>query len=149
MEPEKASLGWRYRQLKFIGEGKMINLIIEGRPITKKNSQRILKNFKTGRRFIAPSENFINYQEMSLYKLNSQYYGEAVEIPVNVKCLYYMPTRGLVDLTNLMESTHDILVKAKILSDDNSKIIISVDGSRVLYDKKNPRVEIEITEVVV
>jgi len=59
-----------------------------------------------------------------------------------------MPTRGKVDLTNLMESTHDILVKAKILKDDDSKIIVSVDGSRVLYDKKNPRVEIEISEVV-
>ncbi|MBX4259765.1 hypothetical protein KTC96_24885 (plasmid) [Clostridium estertheticum] len=125
----------------------MIKLVIEGRPITKKNSQRILKNFKTGRRFIAPSENFVNYQESSLYKLNGQYFGEAVEIPVNVKCLYYMPTRGRVDLSNLIESTHDILVKAEILKDDNSKVIVSVDGSRVLYDKKNPRVEIVISEV--
>ncbi|MBX4266571.1 RusA family crossover junction endodeoxyribonuclease [Clostridium estertheticum] len=125
----------------------MIKLVIEGRPITKKNSQRILKNFKTGRRFIAPSENFVNYQESSLYKLNGQYFGETVEIPVNVKCLYYMPTKGQVDLSNLIESTHDILVKAQILKDDNSKIIVSVDGSRVLYDKKNPRVEIVISEV--
>ena len=122
----------------------MIKLTITGRPITKKNNQRILKNFKTGRRFIAPSEQFGEYQEMSLWKLKNQYYGEPVEIPVNVKCLYYMPTRGRVDLSNLMESTHDILVKAQILKDDNSKIIVSVDGSRVLYDKDNPRVEIEI-----
>lgn len=126
----------------------MIKLVILGRPITKKNSQRILKNFRTGRRFIAPSEVFENYQEIALYQLNSQYYGELVGVPVSVKCLYYMPTRGKVDLTNLMESTHDILVKAKILKDDDSKIIVSVDGSRVLYDKLNPRVEIEINEAI-
>lgn len=123
----------------------MIKLIIPGRPITKKNSQRILKNWKTGRRFIAPSEQFELYQENSLWQLKGQHIEIPITIPVQVKCLYYMPTIGKVDLTNLMEATHDILVKAEILEDDNSKIIVSVDGSRVLYDKKNPRVEIEIS----
>ena len=51
-------------------------------------------------------------------------------------------------MTNLMEATHDILVHCGVLADDNSKIIVSVDGSRVEYDKNNPRTEIEITEVV-
>ena len=59
-----------------------------------------------------------------------------------------MPTKRRVDLTNLMEATHDILVHCGVLADDNSKIIVSVDGSRVEYDKNNPRTEIEITEVV-
>ena len=35
-------------------------------------------------------------------------------------------------------------VKEKILSDDNINIIRSRDGSRVLYDKENPRAEIYI-----
>jgi len=147
-EAEKVANGWRYKQLKFIGGIGMIKLVIKGRPITKKNSQRILRNRRTGKPFIAPSENFINYQEESLYKLNSQYKGDPISISVNVKCLYYMPTKGRVDLSNLMESTHDILVKAKILKDDDSKIIVSVDGSRVLFDKENPRVEIIISEVI-
>lgn len=125
----------------------MIKLVILDRPITKKNSQRILINRRTGRRFIAPSEAFEQYQEICLYKLRRQYNGEPIEIPINIKCIYYMPTKGKVDLTNLMESTHDILVKAKILKDDDSKIIVSVDGSRVLYDKNNPRVEIEISKI--
>lgn len=55
-----------------------------------------------------------------------------------------MPTRRRVDLTNLMEATHDTLVAAKILADDNYKIIDNVDGSRVRYDKNNPRTEIII-----
>ena len=58
-----------------------------------------------------------------------------------------MPTKHRVDLVNLLEATCDILVKVNVLEDDNSNIIISHDGSRVLYDKDNPRVEIEIQEI--
>ena len=60
-----------------------------------------------------------------------------------------MPTRRRVDLTNLMEAAHDVLVAAGILADDNNTIIVSVDGSRVLYDKANPRTEIFIEELEV
>ena len=56
-----------------------------------------------------------------------------------------MPTRHRVDLVNLLEATCDILVECGLLADDNSKIVVSHDGSRVEYDKYNPRVEIEIT----
>ncbi len=65
---------------------------------------------------------------------------------MNVKCLYYMPTRRRVDLVNLQEATLDILVQYGIIEDDNSQIVTSMDGSRVYYDKENPRTEIEITE---
>ena len=52
-----------------------------------------------------------------------------------------------MDLTNLLEACHDTLVAAKILADDNNTIIASVDGSRVMYDKENPRTEIFIEEI--
>lgn len=52
-----------------------------------------------------------------------------------------------MDLVNLLESTCDILVDAGILEDDNSNIVAGHDGSRVLYDKNNPRVEILITKL--
>lgn len=58
-----------------------------------------------------------------------------------------MPTRRRVDLTNLMEAAHDVLVAAGILADDNNTVIVSVDGYRVLYDKENPRTEIMIQEL--
>lgn len=41
----------------------------------------------------------------------------------------------------------DILVDAGILKDDNSNIVAATDGSRVLYDKSNPRTEIFIEEM--
>lgn len=57
-----------------------------------------------------------------------------------------MPTRHRVDLVNLLEATSDILVKASVIEDDNVNIVKSHDGTRVLYDKETPRVEVEITE---
>ena len=41
----------------------------------------------------------------------------------------------------------DILVQAGVLADDNRDIVVGHDGSRVFWDKENPRVEITITEV--
>lgn len=58
-----------------------------------------------------------------------------------------MPTRHRVDLTNLLNATNDILVDCGVLKDDNSRIIVSHDGSRVKYDKENPRAEIFIERV--
>ena len=58
-----------------------------------------------------------------------------------------MGTRHKVDLTNLLSATMDILVKYRVIEDDNKDIAYSNDGSRVKYDKTNPRVEIEITDL--
>lgn len=68
-----------------------------------------------------------------------------ISAPVNVKCLFYMPTRRRCDLTNLLEAIDDVLVTYGVLADDNSNIIVSHDGSRVLYDKDNPRTEVVIS----
>lgn len=68
--------------------------------------------------------------------------------PVNVRCLFYMKTRRKVDLTNLLEAADDVLVKYHVLVDDNSQIVAGHDGSRVYYDKDNPRIEIDITEEI-
>ena len=57
-----------------------------------------------------------------------------------------MPTRRKVDLINLHSALHDSLVAANILLDDNCAIIKSTDGSRVMFDKNNPRTEITITK---
>ena len=58
-----------------------------------------------------------------------------------------MPTRRRVDLVNLLEATDDVLVHYGVLEDDNSNIIVSHDGSRVFYDKENPRTEIYIETI--
>lgn len=119
---------------------------IYGKPITKKNSQRICYNKATGRRFVRPSPQYEDYSAAASYYLRPAPV-VPVDTPVNVQCLYYMPTHHRVDQVNLLEATLDILVEYGVLADDNSNIVVSHDGSRVLYDKNNPRTEITITDV--
>jgi hypothetical protein len=58
-----------------------------------------------------------------------------------------MPTRRRVDLTNLLESLDDVLVRTGFLTDDNSLIVAGHDGSRVVYDKANPGTEVTVTKM--
>lgn len=72
---------------------------------------------------------------------------EPIAEQIELKCLFYMPTHRSCDLTNLLQAVCDVLVKHKVIADDNFKVVMSVDGSRVLYDKENPRTEITITPI--
>lgn len=115
-------------------------------PVTKKNSQRIFKNRRTGRSFVAPSEWYGNYEKAAIWYLRPPASGP-ISTPCNVRMLFYMPTKRRVDLVNLQEAALDVLVLAGVLSDDSAAIVASMDGSRVLRDKEHPRTEIEITGV--
>ena len=110
-------------------------------PITKKNSQQIVK--AGTRLLVIPSKQYKQY-EKDCGEFITRIPFAAIESPVNVKCVYYMPTRRRVDLVNLQEATLDVLVKYGVLADDNSNIVVSMDGSRVYVDRDNPRTEIDI-----
>lgn len=121
-----------------------MRLILYGRPITKKNSSRVVRCGSFTK--ILPSRAFVEYERDCLKQITGEQ-KQALSGRYNLCCVYYMPTRHRVDLVNLLEATCDILVKAGVIKDDNSSIVASHDGSRVLYDKNNPRVEIEILEM--
>lgn len=121
-----------------------MKLTLYGDPRTKKNSARILKS-RSGGRFVAPSKAYMDYEIDCLRQINRP--NSPISARVNVRCVYYMKTARLVDLANLIEATTDILVKARVLEDDNCRIVAAHDGSRVDYDKKNPRAEIWIEEM--
>ena len=93
---------------------------------------------------LLPSKQYREYEEAALWCLQRK---EPIDAPVNVRCLFYMPTQRKVDLTNLLEAADDLLVLAGVLADDNSKIIVSHDGSRVLLDREKPRTEIFVEHV--
>ena len=124
-----------------------LSLTLWGAPRTKKNSQSIRCNTRTGRRFISPSEAYRAYEADCLRQIPGKA-RQRIYLPVNVRCVYYMPTRRRVDLTNLLEATDDLLVRAGVPADDNSQIVAAHDGSRVRLDRENPRVEIEIVSIV-
>lgn len=119
----------------------MVKITIPLPPVTKKNHGRLV--MAGGKPRLLPSAQFEQYQAAAGWYLKPLGIGE----PVNVACRFYMPTRRIVDLVGLLQAIDDVLVHYGVLQDDNSRIVVSHDGSRVLHDKDRPRTEIEITEV--
>lgn len=120
----------------------MIKFTIPLPPITKKNHQQLVWPKGRNKPIVMPSPQYKQYEKDALYFIPKL--GVPLDEPVCVMCKFYMPTRRKCDLTNLLQAIDDILVKAGILADDNYTIIKSHDGSRVYYDKENPRTEILI-----
>ena len=123
-----------------------IRFVISVKPTSKKNSQQILVNRRTGRPFIAPSSAYKAYQKAALMMIPAEV-RIGIDYPVNVKALYYMDSLRLVDRPNLEEALMDVLVDAGVLKDDNYKIAATSDGSRVLLDREHPRTEVTITRI--
>lgn len=124
----------------------MLNFVIPVAPITKKNSQDIIpiKNKLTGkvRHIPIPSKQYRNFEAECIPHCSGM---GNFDYPVNVKAVFFMKTLRKVDLTNLLSALDDTLVKGGVLKDDNRDIIAGHDGSRVFYDKLNPRIEVTIT----
>jgi Holliday junction resolvase RusA-like endonuclease len=121
-----------------------VKFTIQLNPVTKKNHSQIIS--ASGRPFLIPSKQYTQYFRDCRHFIKIP--KKPIDYPVNVKATYYMQTRRKVDLANLHNALHDILKDYKVVEDDNSNIIAATDGSRVMYDKDNPRTEIEITELV-
>lgn len=105
----------------------MIKIVIPLNPITKNNA-----HYKQYR-------NIINKHLKEYFKEHGTIYGI-----LEIKTLFYRKTNRKVDLTNLQNTIHDLLVHNKIILDDNMETIRSTDGSRILFDYENPRTEILI-----
>lgn len=124
-------------------------------PRTKKNHMTI-----AGRGAKCPTcHRFLNLfvkqgKAYDTYAASARYYltprpPEPISQPVNISYRFYMKTRRRVDMTNLIQAIDDILVSCGIIEDDSSRIVAGHDGTRVLYDKDNPRTEILITPMEV
>ena len=119
-------------------------------PRTKKNHQMIAGSGqrcpycgKFKKQFIRQGKAHTEYT-INAYPYLSPKPAAPIDTPVRVQYLFYMATRRKVDSLNLCATADDLLVEVGILKDDNSSIIKNHDGTRVLYDKQNPRTEIFI-----
>ena len=122
---------------------------IAGNPRSKKNNMRPARR-RDGSLMLIQSQTYIDYANDAVPQLQQQLqqqHHDAIDTAVNVKMIFYRSDRRRTDLVNLQNATLDILVQANILADDNYNIVASMDGSRVYYDKDNPRTEITITPV--
>lgn len=113
------------------------------KPVTKKNSNQIVTS--NGKYRLIPSEKFLKYQRDCKWFIKPP--AEPIDCKCNIKAIYYMPDRHRVDITNLHNALHDVLVHFEVIKDDNCKIVVGTDGSRVKVDRQNPRTEVTITKV--
>lgn len=146
-----------------------IQITIKGTPIIKKNTSKtsLFTKDKFGRRI--PRETPVHYyttvykdwaknaiQACMVYKTKHPEIKFPIDEKMNLKCLFYMPDNRRVDLSALYEGVQDVLsgnekwanIDAnlyQIIFDDSVRYIGSHDGSRVLMDMINPRIEIFIT----
>ena len=91
-----------------------IHITIPLTPVTKKNHQQIMRSSKTGKPFVMPSAEYRQYEAQSVWHCKraaiSAGVHKPIDTPCEVRCLFYMPSRRRVDLTNLLESADDALV---------------------------------------
>lgn len=106
----------------------------------KKNNERVV--YVKGRPLIIQSKNYLHFEKLCSYYLKD--YKCNIDYTINLKCTFYVPDRRKRDLTNLLNAIQDVLVKYKVLADDNYNIVQSVDGSRIIYKKGVEKTIIEI-----
>ena len=116
---------------------------ILGKPVSSKNAKRVF--YRGSKPFIGTEPRVAAWFKSALWQLtSSKKPKEPLDYPLHIKTLIYLPDKRRRDLTNLLQAPEDALTKAGIIKDDS--LIDSVDGSRKLLDRDDPRVEIFIKE---
>lgn len=117
-------------------------------PRTKKNHGQLV-TLKNGRQMMLPSKSYVAFEKAILkhIKEHSEIDYSTINEPINLCCHFYKDKDYKADLTGYLQAIQDVLVKAKVLADDNHKIVCSTDGSFVSLDREHPRVEVFIQDV--
>ncbi len=118
-------------------------LEILGPPVTKKNSQRIMRR-KDGRPFIMQSKQGCSWAKDAMRQLRAQWTAPPIDHHVNLSCVVYRK-KNVGDLLNYLAAVSDALEAAGVV--DNDRLIVSLDNCRMDKDKDNPRVWISLSVV--
>lgn len=132
-----------------------IRIVIPAAPVTKKNHGNIISYGPKCRvcgkgkyTKLLPSKAYSAYEkEISPYIEIIHNIVNAIDYPINLKCLFYCKKRYKGDLVGYLQAIQDIMVEGEVLKDDNRNIVAATDGSRVYHDSAYPRTEITITKL--
>lgn len=117
---------------------------ILGKPTTKKNHARIVRNRATGLPFILQSKQAVAWERSAVLQLKSAWRRPPLTMPVTMSAVVYRE-RATGDLLNYLAAISDALEKAGVVEDD--RLVASLDGCRLEKDAKRPRVEVTISEM--
>jgi Holliday junction resolvase RusA-like endonuclease len=123
---------------------EICTFVITGAPRTKKNSS--VMDFRSGRTRKLPSKPFQEWNKSAQMQLAIVRAGRRrfpITIPVNVRAFIFRE-QASGDASNYYQAIADALQEGRIVTNDS--LIVSWDGSRLLKDAVNPRVEISIME---
>lgn len=121
-----------------------LHFVINANPRSKKNSQEIVFNRKTGKRMVIQNKRYTDFER--LCKSFIPILSKPIDYPINLQCNFFVCDARKRDIANYLEAIQDILVKYNVLLDDNYNIVSSIDGCSMHIDRDNPRVEIIISK---
>lgn len=123
-------------------DGTIASFVVLGAPRTKKNSMRIVGG---PRARLIQSAAAMRWADGAVLQLRSGWRGRVpLAAPVNLAARVYRD-RATGDLGNYLAAVCDALERAGVVVND--RWITQFDGSRLLVDKRNPRVEIVLTRL--
>lgn len=109
--------------------GKVITMFFNGNIPSKKDSQNLRINRKTGKRFITPSDNYKKWHTEQMFLKKAFIADRKHFLPLQpgqielIEITITYPDKRNRDVVNTVESIQDFLVDAGVLSDDNYKVI--------------------------
>lgn len=123
--------------------GSNYSYVIPGQPRVKKNGQKVA--VRKGKPVKYNTQAYKDWHATAAkYLMGQPRPAEPISTPLLLVCKFFMQTKGRVDLSALYEGIQDLLVEMHILADDWMHVVVGHDGSRVYYDKNNPRIEVEL-----
>lgn len=118
-----------------------LHLTIEGVPVSQKNNKRILRNRRTGKRFIGSSTKVLSWKADAIRQLKRQWRGPKLIGVVHVHLLIFQGKGQSIDADNAMSSAFDAMEKAGVVRNDYQFATGSWERCR---DWGRPRIEIQL-----
>lgn len=119
---------------------ELFSCTINGRPIVKKNTQKIVRRYGTTVAIYTPQ--FLEWQKSAMVSLKQANMSrEMITVPIEARFKFYFKNRsGEADLSNLIEAPQDVMKKAGVIEDD--RLIQVIHATK--HFGHEPRVEIEL-----
>lgn len=122
---------------------------VYGNPRTKKTSQVIGRNRRTGKPFIMShkrTKGWEHHVAVTVQELMLKFGWRPFTGRVQVSAVFYRAKNTTGDLTGYMQALADGLERSGLLPND--RLIASWDGTRLGIDRDDPRVEVRIDPYV-